>query len=119
VDSGESSRTWALLSLGSARAVGTLGAGQDAAGSNNQDVAVGELLLELTGEALLGLVPALEKGNRDKDDDSLAAMSNLDLRILVSANCRCPVPIASSIKICRYGVFVRHFAECGCRYGER
>jgi hypothetical protein len=35
---------------------------------------------------LLGLVPALEKGNRDEDDDRLAAVTNLDLRILVSAN---------------------------------
>jgi hypothetical protein len=35
---------------------------------------------------LLGLVPALEKGNRDEDDNSLATVANLDLRILVSAN---------------------------------
>jgi len=50
VDRGEGSRARALLGLRGARAVGALGAGQDAAGSNNQDVAVGELLLELTGE---------------------------------------------------------------------
>jgi hypothetical protein len=35
---------------------------------------------------LLSLVPALEKGDRDEDDDRLAAVTNLDLRILVSAN---------------------------------
>jgi hypothetical protein len=35
---------------------------------------------------LLGLVPALEKRDWDEDDDRLAAVTNLDLRILVSAN---------------------------------
>jgi hypothetical protein len=35
---------------------------------------------------LLGLVPALEKGDRDEDDNRLATVANLDLRILVSAN---------------------------------
>lgn len=52
VHSGESSGTRALLGSGVARASGTLGAGQDAAGGEDQDVAVGELLLELTGEAM-------------------------------------------------------------------
>jgi hypothetical protein len=51
VDSGEGPGLGALLGLRSARAVGALGAGQNAAGSNDQDVAVRELLLELTGEA--------------------------------------------------------------------
>jgi hypothetical protein len=50
MDRSESTRTWALLGLRCARAVGTLGAGQNTAGSDDQDVAVGELLLELTGE---------------------------------------------------------------------
>jgi hypothetical protein len=117
VDSGKSPGLGALLGLRSARAVGALGAGQNAAGSNDQDVAVRELLLELTGETadnvsacvvgargnlclpLLGLVPALEKGNGDEDDNRLPAVANLDLRILVSAYCSCPVPTASSIKI--------------------
>lgn len=49
---------------------------------------------------LLGLVPALEKGNRDKDDNGLASVADLDLRILVSACCSCPVPTASSIVRC-------------------
>jgi hypothetical protein len=39
---------------------------------------------------LLGLVPAGQKGNRDEDDNSLASVANLDLRILVSADCCCP-----------------------------
>ena len=50
MDSGQGSRAGTLLGLRCARAVAALGAGQDAAGSNDQDVAVGELLLELTGE---------------------------------------------------------------------
>lgn len=101
MDSGESSRLRTLLGLVGARAVGALGAGKNAAGSNDQDVAVGELLLELTSETktisigllsirgqnipLLGLVPSGQKGNRDEDDNSLASVANLDLRILVSA----------------------------------
>jgi hypothetical protein len=54
VDSSEGSRTGALLGLRGAGPVGALGAGQNAAGGNDQDVAVGELLLELTGEAETG-----------------------------------------------------------------
>jgi hypothetical protein len=50
VDSGESPGLGTLLGLVGARAVGALGAGENAAGSNDQDVAVRELLLELTGE---------------------------------------------------------------------
>jgi hypothetical protein len=50
VDSSQSAGTWALLGLAGAGAVGALWAWQDAAGSEDQDVAVGELLLELTGE---------------------------------------------------------------------
>lgn len=34
---------------------------------------------------LLGLVPALKERDRDEDDDCLPAVTNLDLRILVSA----------------------------------
>jgi len=50
---------------------------------------------------LLGLVPSGKKGNRDEDDNSLASVANLDLRILVSAYCCCPVPTASSVVDCR------------------
>ena len=101
VDRGEGSRARALLGLVGARPVGALGARENAARGNEEDVAVGELLLELTGETgnvskdtlhedgahkpLLHLVPALEKGNRDEDDNSLPAVADLDLRILVSA----------------------------------
>ena len=51
VDGSECSGTGTLLSERGARAVGALGAGKDAARGEDQDVAVGELLLELTGEA--------------------------------------------------------------------
>jgi hypothetical protein len=53
VDSGESAGAGTLLLLGVARAGRALGAGQNATRGEDQDVAVGELLLELTGEALL------------------------------------------------------------------
>lgn len=52
VDGGQSAGAGALLLLGVARAGGALGAGQDAARGEDQDVAVGELLLELTGQAV-------------------------------------------------------------------
>ena len=51
VHSGKSARTGTLLLLGVARASGALGAGQDAARGQDKDVAVGELLLQLAGEA--------------------------------------------------------------------
>lgn len=53
VHSGQCAGTWALLGEGSAGAGGALWAWQDAAGGEDQDVAVGELLLELTGETRL------------------------------------------------------------------
>lgn len=51
VDSSESSRTGSLLLLGVARAGRSLGAGEDTARGEDQDMAVRELLLELTGQA--------------------------------------------------------------------
>lgn len=50
VDCGQCARAWALLGEGGAGAGGALWAWQDAAGSEDDDVAVGELLLELTGQ---------------------------------------------------------------------
>lgn len=52
VDSGQSTRARTLLGLVGARGNGALGAGEDPALSDEQDVAVGELLLELTGQAV-------------------------------------------------------------------
>jgi hypothetical protein len=51
VDSGESPGSGTLLGLRSAGSVGALGAGENAARGNDQDVAVRELLLKLAGEA--------------------------------------------------------------------
>lgn len=52
VDGREGTAAWTLLGLGGAAAVAALGAWQDAARGDDDDVAVGELLLELTGEAV-------------------------------------------------------------------
>merc|ERR1711981_1114581 len=79
VDSGEGTRAWTLLLLEVARAVRALWTGQDATGGDDQDMAVGELLLELARQALLHLVPAWQRWNRNEDDNSLATMSNLNL----------------------------------------
>lgn len=51
VDGGECAGSWTLLSLRCAAAVAALGAGENAARGDDEDVAVGELLLELAGEA--------------------------------------------------------------------
>jgi hypothetical protein len=56
VNGGERTRAWALLLLRCAAAVGALGTGEDASRSDDEDVAVGELLLEFAGEAMLMLV---------------------------------------------------------------
>jgi hypothetical protein len=52
VDSGQSAGTGALLVLVGARVDGALRAGQNAALSNEEDVAVRELLLQLAGQAV-------------------------------------------------------------------
>jgi hypothetical protein len=51
MNSSEGSGTRALLRLICAGSVGALGTGQNTAGSNDKDMAIGELLLELTSEA--------------------------------------------------------------------
>jgi hypothetical protein len=79
VDSGESAGAGALLLLVVAAAGGALGAGKDAARGEDEDVAVGELLLELTGETLLDAVETGQGRDGDKDDNSLLAVANLDL----------------------------------------
>jgi hypothetical protein len=52
VDGGECAGNWSLLLLRCTAAVGTLWAGKNTAGSDDEDVTVGELLLELAGEAV-------------------------------------------------------------------
>ncbi len=54
MNGGQGSAARTLLSLGSAAAVAALGAGKDAARGEDQDMAVGELLLEFTGETVDG-----------------------------------------------------------------
>lgn len=48
---GECTAAGTLLCLVGAAAVGALGAGENAAGGDEEDVAVGELFLELAGQA--------------------------------------------------------------------
>ena len=76
MDGGESAGAGAhLLGTGSAG-----GLGHDAALSNEDNVAVRELLLELTGEAALDLVESLQLGDGDEDDNGLLAVAGLDLK---------------------------------------
>jgi len=79
VDCGECSGTGTLLSERSSGAVATLWAGEDTARGEDDDMAVGELLLELTGETLLHTVETLEGWDGDKDDNSLPAVANFNL----------------------------------------
>lgn len=111
VDGGQCAGAGALLLLGVARAGGSLGAGQDAARGEDQDVAVRELLLQLTGEAikigmsvtgvrnvkvgygglpLLDTVETLQERDGDKDDNSLLAVTNLDLFKITKLACELP-----------------------------
>ena len=79
VDRGQSSAARTLLSLRGARSVGSLGAGEDATRSDEQNVAVGELLLELTGQTLLNLVEAAEERDGDEDNDRTLAVADFEL----------------------------------------
>jgi len=79
VDGSQGARARALLLLGVASTGRAFGAGQDAARGEDDDVAVGERLLELTGQALLDAVETGQGGDGDKDDNSLLAVANLDL----------------------------------------
>ena len=53
MDSGECSGTRTLLGLRCTRSVGALWAGKNAASGKDENVTVGELLLELTGETAI------------------------------------------------------------------
>lgn len=79
VDSGQCAGSGSLLGLCGSASVAALWSREDAALSKEDDVTIGELLLEFTGQALLDLVESLEERNWDKDDDCLLAMANLDL----------------------------------------
>jgi hypothetical protein len=75
----QGSRTGALLGLVRAAAVRALRAREDAAGSEDEDVAVGELLFELAGQALLDFMEAREERDGNEDDDGFFAMADFDL----------------------------------------
>lgn len=79
VDSSQSAGAGALLLLRVAGASRSLGTRQDTTRSEDQDMAVRELLLELTGQALLDAVEALQGRDGDKDDNSLLAVANFEL----------------------------------------
>ena len=85
---GQSAAAGTLLFLRGTAAVGALGAGENAAGGEDQDVAVGELLLEFAGEALLDLVEAWEERNGDEDYDCFLAVANFDLWRVLVRGCR-------------------------------
>lgn len=84
VDGGQSSAARTLLGLRGAGSVGALGTGQDAARSNEDDMAVGELLLELTGQTLLNLVESGQERDGDEDDDGAFSVANFELYIMRS-----------------------------------
>ena len=67
------------MSLGCAAAVAALWTWQDTARSDDEDVAVGELLLELAGEAEMALVEAKVKMNQTHEElPLLRAMPTLE-----------------------------------------
>ena len=79
MDGSQGPRTGPFLGLVAAAAVGAFRARQDAAGREDEDVAVGELLFELARQALLDFVEAWEEGNGDEDDDGFFAVADFDL----------------------------------------
>lgn len=79
VDSGQSTRTRSLLGLAGAGSVGSLWLGQNAAGSQEDDLSVRELLLQLTGQTLLDLVEVLEQRDWHKDDNGALVGANIEL----------------------------------------
>jgi len=81
--------TGSLLCERSSGAVGSLWAGKNTASGEDQDMTVRELLLKLTGEALLHTVETLKGRNGDKDGNSLLAVANFNLQ-LIKVSMRAP-----------------------------
>ena len=79
MDCSQSSRPWSLLLLAGSGSVGALGTRENTAGSEDEDMAVGELLLELAGQALLDFVKAGEERDGDEDDDRFLSVANFEL----------------------------------------
>jgi hypothetical protein len=79
MNGGQSTRAWSFLGLRGAAAVRAFGPGKDTAGSEDENVAVGEFLFELAGEALLDFVEAGKKRDGDEDYDGFFAVADFDL----------------------------------------
>lgn len=76
---GQGARAGSLLRLRGSAAVGAFGTGKDAAGGEDQHVAVRELLFQLARQALLDLVEARKEGNGHEDDDGFFAVADFNL----------------------------------------
>jgi len=76
MDGSEGARVGALLG-GDAVSLGLLG--ENAALAEDDDVAARELLLELVHDALLDAVEVLDEAERDEDNHSLLAITEIDL----------------------------------------
>ena len=79
VNRGQGSRTRTLLGLRGAGAVAALGAREDAARGEDEDMTVGELLLEFADQALLDFVEVGQQGNGDEDDNGALAVADFEL----------------------------------------
>lgn len=75
VDSSQSSRSWSLLSLSR----GTTWLWQDSSLSEEDNVTVWELLLELTGQLDLDLVESTERWDWDEDNNGLLVTGDVNL----------------------------------------
>jgi hypothetical protein len=142
MDGGQCSGTGALLCLAGAGTVGSFGAGENTAGSENENVTVGELLLELTGETgvlildvdsrlgelrgedipLLHFVETLKGWDGDKDDNSLLAVANFNL-YMIKVSMRAPrkvhgpQPVRFHSADTSYITYISHtsYMRCHCR----
>ena len=79
MDSSESSGSWSLLCLVGSGSVGSLWPGENASRGEKEDVAVAELLLELTGKSLLDLMEILQERDWDEDNDCALAVADFEL----------------------------------------
>lgn len=79
VHCGQGSRTGSLLRLRRSGSVGSLWLGEDTARRKEDDVSVGELLLEFSGQSLLDLVEVLKQRNGHEDDDCALVVAHFEL----------------------------------------
>lgn len=79
VDGGQSSGTRSLLCLRCSGSVRSLWSWQDTSRCEEEDMSIGELLLEFSGQSLLNLVEVVEERDWDEDDDRALAMADFEL----------------------------------------